>query len=442
MSGYSQILENVFWPLHNLVKGRHYAEYRRKLETSQWWPAEQLRDFQWRELSRLLDAAFASVPYYREKYAAAGIRRGDIRGWDDYAKLPPLGRSEITANRERLRNAAFPGKLLPHATGGSSGVPTRFYITIDSFDWRSAATQRAYSWTGCRVGEPAVYLWGAPVGTPPRWKAVKLKLYHRLQGQLMFNTFEQTDALWERVLEGIERHRARFLVGYVSSLEGFSEYLLRTGRRIPPVRAVIAAAEPVFPRTREHIESALKAPLFNTYGSREFMSIGGECERHNGLHINAENIVLETQSPGEPSAVLVTDLHNFGMPFLRYEIGDVGVLDDSPCECGRSLPRIRSIEGRILDMLRTSDGRLVPGELFPHVIKEIPEIREFQVRQRSLDHIVLSVVLSAPVSERSMAVLEGEIRKIFGNATRVELQPVESIPRLASGKRRVTIGLS
>ena len=442
MSLYSRFLEQTLWPLHNAVRGRHYAKHRKALEKSQWWTASQLREFQWLELTRLLDIAFGSVPYYQEKYGSLGIRRQDIQSWEDFAKLPPLRRGEVAANRDHLRNPAFAGKLQPHATGGSSGVPTRFFITTESYDWRSACTQRVYSWTGCRLGDRAVYLWGAPVGKPPRWKSAKVKLYQRLQGQLMFNTFEQTDALWERVVEGIARHRAEFVVGYVSSLEGFSRYLARTGRKIRPVKAVIAAAEPVFPKTRRTIESAFGAPLFNTYGSREFMSIAGECERHNGLHVNAENLVVEVESPGEPSAVLVTDLHNFGMPFLRYEIGDVAVVDNGSCECGRGLPRLRSIEGRLLDMLRTSDGRIVPGELFPHVMKDIPEVLEFQVQQQTLDHIVLSVVLSSPISDRSRGLLEGEIRKAFGDGTRVEVKAVEAIQRLASGKRRVTIGLS
>jgi phenylacetate-CoA ligase len=441
MTLYSRFLEHALWPLHKSVTGRQYSRYRRRLEDSQWWPWERLREFQWSELSRLLDTAFSTVPYYKEKYGAAGAQRGDIRSWDDYANLPRLTRAEVAQHRERLRNTAFDGRLLPHATGGSSGTPTRFFITADSYDWRSAATQRVYSWTGCRLGERAVYLWGAAVGTPPRWKALKLKTYQRLQRQWMFNTFQQSDELWRNVLKGVRSIRPRFVVGYVSSLEGFGTWLQRTGESIPPVQAVIAAAEPVFPAVRQRIEASLGAPLFNTYGSREFMSIAGECDRHSGLHVNAENLLVETAHSNGPSEVLITDLHNFGMPFLRYEIGDVAELDSACCPCGLGLPLLRGIEGRILDMLRTADGRVVPGEFFPHVMKDILEVREFQVEQLSLDRIVVSAVLSSPLSDNSRALLEGEVRKTFGGATRVDLNRVDTIPKLASGKRRVTIGL-
>lgn len=427
--------------MYNALTGRRFSERLRQMEASQWWSSEQIRDFQWRELSKLLDVAFASVPYYREKYSALGIRREDIRSWSDYAKLPPLRRTEIAENRERLRNTAFPGKLIPHATGGSSGSPTRFYITLDSFDWRTAATSRVYAWSGYRLGECGLHLWGAPAGKTPFWKAKKVKAYQRLQRQVIVNTFQQSDALWEDVLRSIRRHRAIFLMGYVSSLEEFSRYLRRSGAPRPGIQAVIAAAEPLSSDARERIETALAAPVFNTYGSREFMSIAAECERRDGLHVNAENILVETEEPGEASPILITDLHNLGMPFLRYEIGDVAVLDDTPCECGRGLPRIRSIEGRMVDILRTVDGHAVPGIFFPHVLKEIREVRDFQVRQCATDHIVISAVLSSPVSDQSRATLEREVRKVFGESTRIELQSVESIPRLTSGKRRVTIGL-
>jgi phenylacetate-CoA ligase len=219
--------------------------------------------------------------------------------------------------------------------------------------------------------------------------------------------------------------------------------LQREHLTVPGVRSVIAAAEPLFPATRDAIEGAFKAPVFNTYGSREFMSIGGECEFHSGLHVNAENLVVETHDhDGDtPSEILVTDLHNYGMPFVRYATGDVGTISRASCPCGRGLPMLESIEGRVLDVLRTPDGRTVPGEFFPHLLKEVPEVAQYRVEQRTLDHVVISAVLNQPLSEQSAGLLRDEIGKVFGAATRWEVQPVSEIPNLRSGKRRVTVGL-
>jgi phenylacetate-CoA ligase len=243
------------------------------------------------------------------------------------------------------------------------------------------------------------------------------------------------------VYDGICRFRPVVVVGYVSSLRGFADYLTARGIRLPKLRGVIAAAEPVFADTRECVEAGFGAPLFNTYGSREFMSMGGECQRRDGLHINAENLLIETARPDAISEIYVTDLHNFGMPFLRYEIGDLGRIDNSPCACGRGLPRLMTIDGRILDSLRTANGTLVPGEFFPHLLKDVPEIREFQVIQSSVDRLEIVAVIADRISEKSRNLLTSEIRKAFGGQITWEIKPVEQIPRLRSGKRRVTVGI-
>lgn len=410
---------------------------------SQWWSPGQLREFQWSELRVLLQHAFETVPYYRQKYASAGIEFGDIKTREDFAKLPPLTREEINAHPTELCSRDQKANLIPHATGGSSGVPTRFFITVDSYDWRCAASARAYSWSGYRTGERALYLWGAPVGKVSRFKRAKLDGYRLLRREMIVPTFVQTPDLWQSTFEVALRFKPKFVVGYVSSLQQFSQFLLERNLRINGVEAVLAAAEPVYGTTRDLVNMAFRAPLFETYGSREFMSIAAECPHHNGLHINADNLLVETEfhDEGAASELLVTDLHNFGMPFIRYRIGDLGSLSESPCPCGRGLPLIRRVEGRILELLHTLDGRTVPGEFFPHLMKDISEINEYQVRQSSREEVVLSVVLGRPLSESSETLLRREMAKVFTPATRVTIKRVESIPQLPSGKRRVAIGL-
>jgi phenylacetate-CoA ligase len=249
--------------------------------------------------------------------------------------------------------------------------------------------------------------------------------------------------LWQQIYDAAVRFRPTAVVGYVSSLEQFCHFLIEHDLKLEGIKGVIAAAEPVFEPTRELVFQALGAPLSNTYGSREFMSIGAECDRHEGLHVHSENLLVETEEDGNqsPSELLITDLHNDGMVFLRYRIGDVGSFSDAPCSCGRGLPLLKSVEGRKLDVLRAPDGRIVPGELIPHLMKDIQEVREYQAEQKRLDLVVLSVVLSRPISEHSRALLHSELSKAFGAGVTVEIQPVDSIARRPSGKRQVIIGL-
>ena len=144
LNAYPRILDSVLLPGYDRLRRRRYTERRRFLDRSQWWDAERLRGFQWTELRALLGHAFAS-PYLQRKYRDVGVSGpDDIRNWDDFRRLPPLSREEINAHRSELCSTAYTGALLPHATGGSSGTPTRFFRTYESYDWRTAAKDRVY----------------------------------------------------------------------------------------------------------------------------------------------------------------------------------------------------------------------------------------------------------------------------------------------------------
>lgn len=441
-TSYSGLLNRVGLPLYSKLRGRIYGEKRSFLEESQWWSRAQLEEFQFLEVHKLLTDAFEAIPFYQRKYAEAGVQLSDIQSLDDLKKLPPLEGSEIRAHREEMRNPRYPGKLLRHSTGGSSGKPTQFYRTRESYDWRTAATDRAYSWAGAIVGKPVMYLWGAPTGKLSRKQKLTTFLYNAYRRELKLNTLVQPAGFWQDALRHAVAFKPVALVAYTSNIEKFCEEAVRSGVRIPSLQSVISAAEPVYPELYNTVRNALGVPLFNTYGSREFMSIAAECDQHAGLHIHSENLLLENYDaiPGS-NELLVTDLHNFGMPFIRYRIGDAAQIVTAPCACGRGLPRLGTIEGRLIDLLWTHDGRIVPGELIPHVMKDLPEVIEFQAHQTAVDRIVLRLILSSELSEKSSTLLRSELLKAFGPGTDIVIERVSEIPKRASGKRRVVIGL-
>ncbi len=442
MSLYSLLYDSLFLPLAAAARRRRYHQLRAFLERSQWWPAERLREFQWSELRKLLEIAFRSVPYYRRKYADVGARFEDIRSWDDFRRLPVLTRAEVNRHREELFPADFRGRRMPHATGGSTGEPVRFYRTRESYDWRLAATHRAYSWSGYRPGERTLYLWAAPLPTVSRWAAWKSCCHDLLERRLVIPTWLQNEALWQQAYQRALRFRPRYLVGYVSSLLGFARFLARRRARMPRLCSVIAAAEPLTPAVRAFLSETFDAPIFETYGSREFMSIGAECELHCGLHLHAENLVVETSSrePDQPGDILITDLHNLGTVFIRYAIGDAGRLADRPCACGRGLPLLESVDGRTADLIELPDGRTVSGLFFVHLLKELPEVLQYQVRQEEPERLTLLLVLARELSAPSRALLESELRKVLGE-TPYEIRSVARIPPGPSGKHQPVVGL-
>lgn len=443
MSLYAKLYANLLLRPGSYFRGRTYDAHYRFLLRSQWWSRDELQAFQWAELSKLIRIAASSTPYYQDLFKGIGLQPGDVKSWEDFRRIPILRREDVVQNKERLASTTVARSgLLPHATGGSSGVPVRFYRTWESFDWRTACTRRAYGWADYAPGEKSLYLWGAPVGKQAFAAKWRTKLANGLMRSVVIPTFAQNDAVWQRVAECYRGLQPKFLIGYASSLFRFSRYVADRGLSLPAPKAVISAAEGLGAKERAFISETLRTPVFNTYGSREFMSIGGECDSHSGMHINAENILVETESPepDEASPLLITDLHNDGTVFLRYFIGDVGTLSSRKCGCGRALPLLESIQGRTLDTLRLANGRNVTGLFFHHILKDIPEVVSYQVKQLSTSSVEVRAVLSQEVSANSQALFDSEMKKVFGD-TSVAIRRVEELENSRSGKVKVIIGL-
>jgi phenylacetate-CoA ligase len=210
----------------------------------------------------------------------------------------------------------------------------------------------------------------------------------------------------------------------------------------------VVGAEKLHDFQRETIERVFQTRIFETYGSREFTLIGAECSEHSGLHLTMENLLVEILDDddqptpeGQEGNVVVTDLTNYGMPFIRYRNGDRAVAGWKTCGCGRGLPLMREVVGRQLDMLNTPDGRMIPGEFFPHTLKDVVAIRRFQVTQHAEDEVVLRVVLKGEWNDEERKRIECECREVVGPAVRFSIEVVAEIPLTALGKQRVVVNL-
>jgi phenylacetate-CoA ligase len=250
------------------------------------------------------------------------------------------------------------------------------------------------------------------------------------------------------VLDCYNRYRPDVLVAYTNPLYHFARALAEQGISPFAPKSIIVGAEKLYAFQRELIERVFRAPVFETYGTREFMLIGAECDRHRGFHLNMENLVVEILDKdgqparaGEEGDVVITDLTNYGMPFIRYVNGDRAVAGWHECDCGRGLPLMNYVNGRRLDVLRTPDGRMVPGEFFPHLVKDYPRIRHFQVVQTDADSVEMRAVLNGRQDLEDIGTLVQEVRRTLGPEMRFELIPVEHIPMTGAGKHRVVVGL-
>lgn len=442
---YHLLYQKVLWPAYELlIKRRHTCRRWQFLERSQWWDPNRMVDFQKRELAALLKHHYQRSAWFRELCSDKGIEAGDLERESAFSALPIMSKDDIRRNLERMKAEPPPRRVYSKATGGSTGQPLHFCHDEVSYEWRMAAAFRAYSWAGCEDGRKTVYIWGGPMGDPAAAGSLKEKLHQRIQGRRVFNSFHFDEEKMLQFCQFIRHYRPDGIVGYTNALCSLARFIQRRKLETFSIHGIITAAEGVDQQQRDLLESVFGGRVFQTYGSREFMSIGAECDRHNGLHIAAENLIVEiirdgrVAEPGEAGEIVVTDLHNYAMPFIRYRIGDMGTMKAGTCSCGRGLPMLGSVAGRQLDILRTADGREVPGEFFPHLMKEFKSVERFQVLQKSKNLIELR--LQAPsMGAESEVSMKSQIRKVFGELTEVKLCYMDEIPLTQSGKFRVTI---
>ena len=447
MSGaYESVFRHVLFPAYEVgLRRRRTLAYLAEYQRDQWLAPEQIMALQWQRLQRLLEHCQREVPYYRRRWHELGIVAADIRNLDDYAKLPVLTKADIRNHFDELTANSCRDRLLTKATGGSTGEPLRFGYTRESNDRRTAVMWRGYDWAGSRMGRRTLFLWGGAVGEPTRAHQLKDRLYNVAFARRVLNSFPMSEANMAEFADAIDRYRPEIIVAYVGPLVRLAQWLIATGRKIWQPQGIIGAAEALHEFQRKIIEQAFGCPAFNTYGCREFMLIAAECEQHRGLHVNADHLVVELRRPAGTGAatqsgeVVITDLFNYGMPFLRYANGDMATASSARCACGRGLPLLARVDGRVLDAIRTPAGHVLPGEFFPHMLKDVPGLERFRLVQRQLDRLDLSIVRGPGFDDASLAYIRREVNKVLGDSIELRCDFVDEIPLTPSGKLRVTV---
>ena len=445
---YPFLMQNLFLPIYDLTRETSRFTCGRILQRTQWLPRKDVERLQNRNLRALLKHAYETVPHYREVFRRRGLTPTDIRRTSDLIKLPPLTKEDIQNKARELLSFNYDkGSLMPYQSGGT-GNPIRFFITKESYSWEVAAEFRAYSWAGYKLGDPCFMFWGSPLDLT-RAGSLLRRINHSLERIHISGTFVLSDRVFEQSAQMLRKFHPKIIRGYASSVAMMAKYL--NDKQICDVRprAVITAAETLQENMRKVIEKAFDCPVFDYYGSREIGAIAAECGEHSGYHISAENAVIEFVDDdelvpaGQRGLMLVTDLRNYGMPFIRYRIGDVGIPSADVCPCGRGLPLMSSIEGRISDFMASYDHaqhRVIPvGPIYPVIISaamHLP-IENFQAIQEAIDSLKVKVVKSRGYTQEHTDFLFKYIRGQLGSSVKLEIEFVDSIPPLPSGKRSV-----
>lgn len=441
---YTRFVSACLFPLHERLKGHDSVTRLHALEDSQWWSREKLETYRLAGLRRFLQQVATQVPYYRELFKARGFRPDHVDSIDALQRLPFLTKALIREHCDRLI-AANSGKLVAMATGGSSGEPLRFFAGPARISHDVAAKWRATRWWGVDIGDPEIVIWGSPIeiGTQDRVRALRDRL---LRSQLL-SAFSLDETTLDTMLQVLRQQRPAMLFGYPSALARLCAHAQQRDVRLDDlgIRVAFVTSELLYDAQRELIAAALGCPVANGYGGRDAGFLAHECPA-GGMHISAEDIILETvdaegrpTAPGVAGEIVVTHLATTDFPFIRYRTGDVGVLDDSACVCGRGLPLLRELQGRSTDFVRASDGTPMHGLALIYILREIPGIRTFKIVQESLLHSRVLLVTEPGFAADAPETIRRGFQRRLGGDVRIDIEPVEDIPAERSGKFRYVV---
>lgn len=437
----------MIYPAFVALKRESHLHHLRELEVTQYLPPEKLRLLQFERLKALLIHAYRNCPFYARRFAEFGVRPDTLAEPNDVERFPILTKKDIQTNwRDMIATNLDFSRLLENRTGGSTGRPLVFYVDRERMETRKAATIRHNRWANYDIAEKAGVIWGIlrnDPALPHGRRPLRNRLFERC---LMLDASSLDDSVMEKFVEKLLRFRPKVLVGYANSLHLFASFL--ESRRVTGIRprSVITTAELIHTHQRKKIEGIFGCPVFDRYGSRETSVIASECERHSGLHLNAECLLVEIVengkpvAPGESGEVVITDLFNFGMPLIRYAIEDRAALSPEPCDCGRNLPLLRNVEGRVTDFILTPKGRYISGAaLTIMLLGEIPGIAQAQLIQESLDSVRFRLVTGTDYSSSTEEILKEKCAEFLGEDIRIIIDHVDEIPREPSGKYRFSI---
>ena len=437
------VVSGIGWPAIGADAAAHLQALLFQMERSQWLPEESLRERQFGQLKLLLRHACSTVPHYAEM-----LRGIDTDGLDrdSFSALPLLTRKSLQSGFESLQSTAVPpghGAVVQGQSSGSTGMPVRFLQTaVTQFFW-NALTVREHLWQQRDFsGKLAAIRIKMKEGSWPDWGLPVAALFRTGPGATL-NV--RTDV--ERQLAWLVREDPDYLITHASNLHALAELSLKQGVRLPRLRQARTYSEALRPDLRETVRAAWGVQIADGYSCEEAGSIALQCPRHEHYHIQSENLLVEILdeagrpcAPGETGRVVITTLHNFAMPLIRYELGDYAEVGE-PCECGRGLPVLTRILGRRRNMVVLPDGRRHWPSMPSAMWHAVAPIEQFQVTQTGIGSLEVKYVMGRPLSQEEIAGLEQALAERFSHAFDIVWQRVDAIERGQGGKYEDFISL-
>ncbi len=428
---------------------RHYVNTRwptimsllDKFAESQYLPPSDLAALQEEKLRSLIRFAYERVPYYRKQLDSRGLAPSDLRSLTDLRTLPLLSRRDLPSLVATLPTHMKSKAYVRH-TSGSTGTPTKILVSNEATFVETALFYRFLHSLGYQFGDGIVKIWGAPLahelGFGRRRRGLRQRLSSWIWNTREFDSYKIDPSMMGRILACLTEGDALIVRGYAAAVHSVALEILHRGINVG-VKAVTTTAERLFAYQRQSVEHAFRCRVFDQYGCGESNSIAFECNQHIGLHIASEHVIVELlDDKGEPvndgpGYITITDLDNYAMPLVRYQNGDLATWASGACPCGRTLPRLASIDGRVAEVLDLGGGRRIHAGFFDQVYAELGfgdkyVIRDVRIVRVTPSRYRLEFAMLGELSALDIAALNDLYREHLGDVS-IEIAYLSEIPR-------------
>jgi phenylacetate-CoA ligase len=438
---YNLLTEKIIYPLFDLMSGRDINKLYIKYRENQWKSQEAIEAKQFRDLKKLIVHAYKTVPYYQNLFDKKGLKPSDIKNKKDLLKIPTLTRDDITKNSSKLISRKFDRThLIASQSGGSTGQPINFFQDLKCLDSHKAALMRFHINMGLRLGDRTVKIWGAPREINAS-KTLKGQIFEKLNNRLFLDGFDLSEKTMADYVSKIQKFKPKLIMGYVQCLDMLAQYIRKHKIKGIRPKASFTTSSVLYPHIRKRIENTLGCQVYDEYGACELGPVAHECDEHRGLHIDTEICYVEfikngkPAKPNEEAELIITTLTNYGMPLIRYEVGDVGSYTKRKCSCKRGLPLMNDLVGRTFGVFTAMDGRKVHGYYFTNrLFMQMPNVKQFQMIQKTKKDYLIKIVKNPEFGNKDSKHIEKMLKEKLGKGIKIRYQFLKKINPESSGK--------
>jgi len=419
----------------------NYQDFENQYRSRQSFTQNEWQAFQDLALKQLLLSCVNNVPYYRDNWsqsqkeaALAGVLSG----------LPLLEKEPLRTAPDQFKDSTrHPFPSFTFYTSGTSGTPIASLYTLAELRSSIALREvRSANWAGVSFSLPRATFSGRLVEPDPN-NDQHVYRYNAAEKQVYFSAFHLKPATARFYIDALLKHKVVWMTGYAVSFYLLARFLLDQNLPVPPLKAIITTSEKVTQPMREVIESAFKCKVYEEYSTVETVLFASECE-YGRLHVSPDAGVVEILrpdgtacAPGKVGEVVATCLLRSYQPLVRFRLGDLAAWDSEPCPCGRHMPVIKEVVGRIEDVITGPDGRQMVR--FHGIFVNQPHVIEGQVIQESLQDFVVKVVPTPGFSDADIQDIQARMHQRLGENINVVIEQVQTIPRTSAGKFKAVI---